>query len=480
MSNEVSLSQLTETQEAAQGQQIPQAPVAPGNEIPVAPPVYQEQQAAPVAPVIGEQVIDSGIPTPIAEEYVPVVEKLNDPHVPASMQGGLEERLAEMEAEAKELEQVYGTPEEIAKQQELEARKQEVSLEEALVDEKDISEVKKSNFNDVIIEEEEPTEEEKKDAPVIDLTSIKIKKPKKSSASYARIRKSRLASTQQVVLPNTALVVEMAGFSSPDLRNIATTIRTMDAYRAAEFRFKQIFNKIADTSIGKLTWDEFLRCTSLLEVNILYYGLFCSTYPDSNKYPGKCTNPECRQQFEFDYPNSALMFLKEDRREQARQAVLDVLKGVHNAKDLLENSEVNTINRVLLKESGTIVDLRHPSLYNELYDVLQNVTQDMMVSDSVTVDIMPFVEAVYVLDPVDGNYIQLESFDDKFMELSSLKESDDIVLSKNIGKIIEKYNIKFGFRDVSCPHCKAKMEDVEIDSIENLLFTTHQLLTLDQ
>lgn len=93
----------------------------------------------------------------------------------------------------------------------------------------------------------------------------------------------------------------------------------------------------------------------------------------------------------------------------------------------------------------------------------------MMVSDSVTVDIMPFVEAVYVLDPVDGNYIQLESFDDKFMELSSLKESDDIVLSKNISKIIEKYNIKFGFRDVSCPHCKAKMEDVEIDSIENLL-----------
>lgn len=136
MSNEVSLSQLTETQEAAQGQQIPQAPVAPGNEIPVAPPVYQEQQAAPVAPVIGEQVIESGIPAPIAEEYVPGVEKLNDPHVPASMQGGLEERLAEMEAEAKELEQVYGTPEEIAKQQELEARKQEVSLEEALVDEK--------------------------------------------------------------------------------------------------------------------------------------------------------------------------------------------------------------------------------------------------------------------------------------------------------------------------------------------------------
>lgn len=68
--------------------------------------------------------------------------------------------------------------------------------------------------------------------------------------------------------------------------------------------------------------------------------------------------------------------LKEDRREQARQAVLDVLKGVHNAKDLLENSEVNTINRVLLKnqvQSLTYVIHRYTTNYMTYYKTLHKI-----------------------------------------------------------------------------------------------------------
>lgn len=469
MSNEMSLSEITQQQENAG---VPQAPVA--EQVP--------QAGIPAAPMAQTTVApQEEAPAPKAETTVP---EFHDPHVPQSMQGGLAERLAEMTAEAAELEEVHGTPEELQKQRELEERKAIAALDKSTFEpEESIADVKKGNFKDEIIVEEDP-EEKKEEAKgeVIDLTSIKIKKPKKGGATYARIRKSRESQnpTQQVVLPNTALIYDLGGYSSPDLRNIATTIRTMDAYRAAEYRFRQIFNKIQETSIGKLNWEEFLRCTSLLEVNILYYGLFCSTYPDTNKYPGKCTNPECRQQFEFDYPNSSLMYLNAERREEARAAVLNVLKNVNNAKELLENSEVNTVTRVLLEQSRTIVDLRHPSLWNELHDVLENVTQEMMVNDSVTINIMPFIENVYVLDPVDGNYVELESFDDKFIELSSLKEADDIKLSEKIGEIIEKYNIKFGFRGVQCPHCKAKMDDVDIDNVEDLLFTTHQLLTLKQ
>ncbi len=430
-------------------------------------------------------VVEPVVPqAPVAEEtQVPQApgtepQAFQDPGVMPGQEDGMTARLREMEQEAKELEGAYGSEDQIVAQQEAVAKKQ---LLQDIQDEKpkaNIADVKKGNFKDEIVEVEEPEEEEKKEAaPAIDLNSIRIKKTKTGGkTAYARIRKSRNEATTQIIMPNTGMAAAMKGYSSPELRNIATTLNSMDAYRAAEYRFNQMFSKIADTSIGPMSYEEFLRCTSLLEINIIYFGLFCSTYQDSNKYPMRCTNKGCGSQFEYEYPNSRLMFI-DDKHEVTAESILSVVKGINNAKDLLENSEVNTIERVYLDHCKTIVDLRHPSLWNELNDVLQNVTQQMMTEDEVTVNILPFIENVYVLDPVDGQYIALEDFEDKFAELSSLDEHDDVKLSTHIEKIIDKYHIKFGFRDVVCPHCNKKIEDMEIPSMETLLFTTHQLRT---
>lgn len=459
MSNEKSLSELVQEQAANNaGQETVQAPV---------------QETVPQAPVVEETPAPQAPQAPGAE-----TQAFQDPGVMPGQEDGMTARLRELEQEAQELEGAYGSEDQIIQQHEMESRKQLLVDIQADTPKETVADVSKSKFNDEIVEVEEPEEEEKKDAaPPIDLTSIRIKKTKTGGkTAYARIRKSRNEATTQIVMPNTGMTSALAGFSSPELRNIATTLSSMDAYRAAEFRFNQIFSKIKDTSIGPISYEEFLRCTSLLEINILYYGVFCSTYQNSNKYPMRCTNKGCGSQFEYDYPNSRLMYI-DDKHEITAQSILSVVKGINNAKDLLENSEVNTIERIYLDDSQTIVDLRHPSLWNELNDVLQNVTQQMMTEDEVTVNILPFVEAVYVLDPVDGTYVPLEDFDDKFTELSSLNEHDDVKLSKQIEKIIDKYHIKFGFRDVVCPHCNKKIEDMEIPSMETLLFTIHQLRT---
>lgn len=351
---------------------------------------------------------------------------------------------------------------------------------QAVREEKEITVEKKSNFKDVIVEEteEEQTEVKESKEPLIDLNSIRIKKVNDSSKKYEEIKHKRRKSEvlNQVVLKHSAYTAKMAGFSSPELRNASRTIGSLDAYGRANYKFSKLYEKLRDTSAGRLTYDEFLKATSLMELNTLYFGAYCSTNPDTNKYPAECTF--CKKKFEFDYSNRKLMIIKDDKREDVTEDVLGVIKSQNKAKELIANSDVNTITRKYLNESGDIVDLRHPSLYNQLEDTLSNVDEQMVEDNMEIVNTLPFIDKIYVLsDPDDreSEYIPLENLEDIIEELSMLDPEDDNALAEAINKIVEDADgIQYGFKGVVCPHCNKVQEEVIIPSMESLLFMTHQ------
>lgn len=372
-----------------------------------------------------------------------------------------------------------------------------VKAEENAMTSEDMNEIlaSKGNFNDDIIEIEEPEEtvveevkeEKQEDKPVEDLSSIKIIKSKRNGFAKDRFKdilkqRKKDGLTFQTVLVNSGYSSNVSGFSSPEINNINTRLRNSDLFTGNDYLYHKIYEHMVDTSVGHMTYEEFLRCTSLLELNTLFYGLFNGTYPDVNEYPAECDNPDCKgdlegkKTFKFKYDSKRIMYVEGDK-EAVSDMVLKVLKA-GSPKELLEKSNVNTLVRCKLS-SGTIIDFRHPSLYNQLHDTLEQLTEEMVRNlikdDETVINLMPFVENIYVYDKENNGYLELEDFADRYLELFYLNDKDLEKCSQEISKIMDSYKIKFGLRNVTCPYCGKKIEDTEISNVSQLIFLMHQM-----
>ena len=401
-------------------------------------------------------------------------------NMPVDGMGDLASLVAEKQAQAEQAQEEY----------------EKVVAEENAMSSEDVTNIlqSKSQFKDDIVEIDEPEEpvieevkEEKVEEPKEDLTSIKIIKGKKTGFAKERFKdilkqRKKDGPAFQTVLVNSGYSSNVSGFSSPEINNINTRLRNSDLFTGNDYLYHKIYEHMLDTSVGHMTYEEFLRCTSLLEINTLFYGLFNATYPDVNEYPAECENPDCkgdlegRKGFKFKYDSKRIMYVEGDK-EYVSNMVLKVLKA-GSPKELLEKSNVNTLSRVKLS-SGTIVDFRHPSLYNQLHDTLEQLSEEMVRNlikdDETVINLMPFIENVYVYDTENGGYLELEDFTDRYMELFYLNDEDLEKCSEEISKIMDSYKIKFGLRNVTCPYCGKKIKDTEIDNVSQLIFLMHQM-----
>ena len=166
----------------------------------------------------------------------------------------------------------------------------------------------------------------------------------------------------------------MDGFSSPALRNVSAELAQYDKdFGATDYRYRLVHSKIKDTTIGSMDYMTFLKNTSLLELDIFFYGIVCSTYPDKNQFPGKCPNPKCEAKFKYDYFNKDYLKVTSENVSEFTEKVAALLKGqAINPEEILK---MHLLTWLLEKfcDSGIMVELRHPTLYDHLYDVLQTL-----------------------------------------------------------------------------------------------------------
>lgn len=372
---------------------------------------------------------------------------------------------------------------------ELQTAKEEYEIKKAEEENiKRLNERKKESrtFQDniVYLEEEEEkiiekeVREEKTNKRNIDLSSITIKRSKKLkeeeiAKKYMGKINDKSPSTRIVAI-NSGYAANMEGLSSPALRNISAELAQYDRdFGATDYRYRLVHSKIKDSSVGKMEYVDFLKSTSLLELELFFYGIVCSTYPDKNQFPAKC--PKCSFGFKYDYYNSDYLKVDEDDMDDITNKVAALLKGqAVDAREILENAPTHTLTRKILDDSGIIVELRHPTLYDHLYDVLKNVEDR---EPSVLINSMPFIETVLVPEEdEDGevSYFPLESVDAKLTVLESISENDDLELAESIKDIIDSQKITFSIHGVTCPRCKHEYPEQTV-SMEQMLFMIHQI-----
>jgi hypothetical protein len=95
-----------------------------------------------------------------------------------------------------------------------------------------------------------------------------------------------------------------------------------------ETKWSVLHSKLAQTSLGEMNFNDFLRATAAVDYNTLIYGLLCATYPDDDTLPLNCANDKCNKQFEHKYSVRSLL-RAEKMTDKLQGLVAKVVDGAH-------------------------------------------------------------------------------------------------------------------------------------------------------
>lgn len=283
--------------------------------------------------------------------------------------------------------------------------------------------------------------------------------------------------TMMVTCCQSAYSAEVTAMKNQEIQNINDS--NVDFYNYKKKLYKTLFNRIENTSVGKMSFNTWLKVTSYFDIETLLYGVYCQTFPYENKYTIRCVKNDCKfnkMGFDVVINNNSLIEMRGQEAEIFAK-IDEIVSKVKNPQDLVKNSHVHTTKRVALDESKIIFDVQIPSAYDYLEKILSNTTEEMAEEFSNTLGLVLFIKNAYIPDingyRRTGNlsfYPVEESETDRLIEIvSKLPYYDGLQLSEVINDFTDKLRISYSINGISCPNCGAEIGEVRL-SMEDLLF----------
>lgn len=306
----------------------------------------------------------------------------------------------------------------------------------------------------------------------IDLNNINI--VDSSEASLVLLNNKRILDekkTMQVVACQSSYTLQVSALKNQEIQNINDT--DSDVYNSNKKLYRIIYNHIEDTSVGKMSYDTWLRNTSYFDLETILYGIYCMTFPYENKYTIRCPDPDCNHRFEVVTNNNTLIETR--GKDEIYEKINEVIAGVTNAKDILNHSHIHTTHRIICNESKIIFDSRIPSLYDYLEGCLAKLTPAMINDYSDATSASLFIDKIYIPDLGTLNntgelkFVPVSNRQEIIRTIAELPYYDGVQLLDDIGEFIDKYRVTYSLKNITCPSCGRVIENIPL-SIENLLF----------
>lgn len=244
----------------------------------------------------------------------------------------------------------------------------------------------------------------------------------------------------------------------------------LDLFQSKQKLYKTVYNKIQTMNFAKPKFDDWLKLTSMGDWNTLLFGIYCQTFIDNNDFDITCG--ECGKTTSVTVDNMTLVEVK-DKNIYAR--IEEIVGSNKTPQDLIENSILSKTTRVLLNDSKIIVDIKTPSLWDNLA-LIKSTNPNTLREYSDTFSAMLFIKKMYMLD-VQNTY---ESGKPYYYEIKEKAKILDTLLqlSNNDGEQLEDlieeklgvYNINYEIHNCKCAHCKKTLPNIPVD-METILFT---------
>lgn len=272
--------------------------------------------------------------------------------------------------------------------------------------------------------------------------------------------------TYQVVCNQSGYIAHVESLKLKDINSITNS--SADAYASRMKLYKTIFSKINTTSVGNLSFEQWLKLTSFFDLQTLLYGIYCQTFPDDSEFQITCKN--CKKTVNVKVNNETLICTKQDTLKKMDE----IINSATSPNDLINNSLVHKFTRNILPQSKIIVDVQTPSLFDQL-QLFSSINKNKIKESEDIIGIMLFIKKLFIpniKELVNNKSLKFTEITDK-NQISSIIQNLKIIDSTELGNAIEnrsnKYGIDYKIKSFKCPFCKEEIGDIPVN-IENLLF----------
>lgn len=235
--------------------------------------------------------------------------------------------------------------------------------------------------------------------------------------------------------------------------------------------YRTYYNSMVSTNLGgRMEFTDFLSNTALTDVDSIDYALYAATYPEESKFDFTCAYCEELNESVSVTPSD----LQQIRRSDAMVARENTLSKANiNRNNLAEYSGIKEVKRILLEDSGYVIDVRIPTLRNNL-DLMGNLEKTP--DNEEAFQFMRFVSAVAVPDiqtynqTGDLKYIRSTNYDSIYRILYNLSIDDTKKLATSVADFSMQYTPTYGIAEHTCEFCGKINHDITID-MDELVFS---------
>lgn len=305
----------------------------------------------------------------------------------------------------------------------------------------------------------------------VDLNNIKIKEVQNPMHLHKNLETlSNNTPVFQIVAIHSGYVAYMSGITIPDM--VAISSSNVDIHTHKLTILKIIHSHIEHTSLGKISFQEWLSITAIEDYSTFLYGIYCATYPDDNEF--KITCGSCRKDTPVVVNNASLISTFDMKLSVDR--VKKIIDNSNNLADLAKLSLINETTRIQLNVSKSIIDIKSPSLSEQL-DLYKKLNTDILNDPAyrASTTFFLYVKNLYTLDILElqeGNIVfnPINEIERKLEIIHGLCREDGAQLSKAIQNEITKYTVDYVIKSLKCTRCNADIPKIPVN-IETILFT---------
>lgn len=317
-----------------------------------------------------------------------------------------------------------------------------------------------------IIDDEEMVQPEKKKAKKIDLSKITIldrtaldKETDLRNALYGN------KSVFQIVAAQSGFMCKIAPLVNKDIINLMYS--NLSRYEYRKTVFKVIYDKIVAISSGSMTFEEWLKNTSVEDIETFYYGIYCATFPNEGTFTFTC--PFCGDEETLKINHNNLF--KTTDKQKMKKLINDVSKNATTREAMLKYSLIGKTEAFQLSDSGIIMEIRTPSLWDSL-EILRNVPESVIDRDATSVTNMLYIKRFLIPTKNEDNsgYTTQDDSQELLRIIDNLTIDDAAQLQEAISDRVDENRITYSIKNIKCRKCGKEIKETPI-SIEDVLFT---------
>lgn len=316
----------------------------------------------------------------------------------------------------------------------------------------------------------------------IDIAAIKSKRSDKSFQNVIADYSAR-GSKSTICFPASGFRAQMKGLSYGEYADVSLSMDnvTFDQYYK---RLSIIYNKMTNISTGPFKdFEDFLKHFAYTDIYLAIYAMYVATEQEHQEQLLKCGNSQCNHTFNWKFNTRSVL-----RLDGCSQNFLDRMEEIATADPdqydaIRDRAAVNVSKTIELPDSKFVVEMGVASAYDFLYNfipVLNEETFRETFGDDPNeiylnnILLLTTVRAVYVPDG-EGGYIECTGYKDILESIYKVSPREIQILTAYTIKIQNNYEVSFGFKDVTCPHC-GNVTDLVSITVDDLVFRTYQQL----